>query len=603
VGGLCIVTIELDGTVGSWSAGAEQLLGWTADEAIGKPFPLDFELGRDVERVVARKDGTQVPVRLAATRLPTAIAVVIVDITEQRRAADDVRASEARFRALVENARDVTMVLDRDTVIRYVSPSCTTILGYEPGELEGRHALSLVDEADHPAVSEMFRTATASAAATPIVEAHIRHRDGSWRLMEGLSVSLFDDPAVRGLVVSGRDVTDRRRLEQRVRQAERLEAVGQLAGGIAHDFNNVLLVVRGYSSVLGSTLHDPQQLADVAEITKAVDRAAGLTRQLLTFGRRQVVRARPLDIAAVTRDVETLLRRSVTETIEVAIDLPGEPLPDVFADPTQIEQVLLNLVVNARDAIGGHGTITIAAREMLLNGTADQVHPPLQPGAYVALSVADTGCGIPDEVLPHLFEPFFSTKPEGVGSGLGLATVYGIALQAGGGVAVDTAPGAGATFTVYFPLARSCEDLDEESADEAEQPTHGSETILVVEDEQPVRELVRRVLEAAGYDVCVAESPAQALPLLAHTSIDLLLSDVVMPGMSGWELAERAREEQPATRLLMMSGYSHDVAAAPIPGVPLLAKPFSPEQLTQTVREALDERRPLVIGAITASGA
>jgi two-component system cell cycle sensor histidine kinase/response regulator CckA len=500
-----------------------------------------------------------------------------------------LRESEARFRALIENSLDVTSIVDADSVIRYISPSVTSILGYEPEELVGQTSLGLVHPDDSVAMGEIFARAIVEPGVTHAKEFRARHKDGTWRLMEAMGLNLFDDPAVHGMVIVSRDVSARRSLESRLVQAERLEAIGQLAGGVAHDFNNVLLVIRGYSSVLRSTLDDPQHIADVDEIASAADRAAELTRQLLAFGRRQVLRPRLVSMPEVIRGMRSLLRRSLREDIEFDLELDGM-LPPVLADPTQMEQVLLNLVVNARDAIDGPGVVRVAIEEALLLGGEDGIAPPLPPGAYVALSVCDSGSGIDEAVLPHIFEPFFTTKEDGVGTGLGLSTVYGIVAQSGGGVEVRSLVGGGTAFVVYLPVATGA--IDEESwADDQPSLAPGSETVLLVEDEEPVRELVRRVLEDAGYLVLAASRPSEAERLVdENDEIDLMLSDVVMPEMSGYDLALRVRERRPDIRLLFMSGYSHRVSGADAVDGELLKKPFAPEQLARAVRYTLDDR-------------
>ena len=499
-----------------------------------------------------------------------------------------LRESEARFRALIENSLDITSVVDAANVVRYVSPSIERILGYSPEEILGREALSFVHPEDLVSIARVFDAASSSEGLMQTDEFRVRHSDGSWRLMEAVGLDLLDDPAVRGVVITSRDVTERRALESRLVQAERLEAIGQLAGGVAHDFNNVLLVIRGYSSVLRDTLENPQHIADVDEISRAADRAADLTRQLLAFGRRQALQPRLVNIVDVVRGLESLLRRSLREDIHFDLEL-AERTSAVLADPAQMEQVLLNLVVNARDAISGQGVVRVAVEEIAVSNGAE-ISPQLAPGPYVALSVSDDGSGIDPAVLPHIFEPFFTTKEDGVGTGLGLSTVYGIVAQSGGGIGVRPLVGGGTSFVVYLPVAAG--PLDDESwTDDAEPALAvGTETILLVEDEEPVRELVRRVLEGLGYQVLAAARPSEAEQLLAENDgVDLMLTDVVMPEMSGYDLALRVRERRPDVRLLFMSGYAHRVSGAESAEGALLKKPFAPEQLATAVRAAFDD--------------
>jgi two-component system cell cycle sensor histidine kinase/response regulator CckA len=498
-----------------------------------------------------------------------------------------LRESEARFRALIENSLDITSIVDAAQTVRYVSPSVERILGYSPGEIVGCPVLSFVHPEDLPFFAKVVEPAAADAGVMQTNEFRGRHRDGTWRLMEAVGLNLLDDPAVRGVVITSRDVTARRALESRLVQAERLEAIGQLAGGVAHDFNNMLLVIRGYSSVLRSSLGDPQQVADVDEISRAADRAADLTRQLLAFGRRQALQPRLVSVVDSVRDLESLLRRSLREDIHFDLELDAST-PTVLADPAQMEQVLLNLVVNARDAIDAQGVVRVAVEETVVGGGAD-ISPQLVPGNYVALSVSDDGSGIDPAVLPHIFEPFFTTKEDGVGTGLGLSTVYGIVAQSGGGIEVRSLVGGGTCFTVYLPVASGLA-AEPAWADPAQTSlAAGTETILLVEDEEPVRELVRRVLQGLGYRVIAAGCPSEAERMLDETDrVDLMLTDVVMPELSGYDLALRVRERRPDIGLLFMSGYAHRVSGAETAEGQLLKKPFAPEQLARAVRATLD---------------
>jgi PAS domain S-box-containing protein len=506
-----------------------------------------------------------------------------------RRELDDARReSDVRLNALLERASEIVMLVDAEGVIRYLGPSVRRILGYTVEELVDTRSFDLAHPDDVPALALVFERAVNEPGEHHASEFRVRHKDGSWRLMEATGKNMFDDPAVGGLVVTARDVTERRALESRIVQAERLEAIGQLAGGVAHDFNNVLLVIRGYSSVLRATLEDPQQISDIEEIAKAADRAAELTRQLLAFGRRQVTQPRVVSVVDVVRGVESLLRRSLREDIDFELELRDET-PPVVADVGQLEQVLLNLVVNARDAIHGTGALRVAVCETEVESTAFRVAPPLASGRYVTIAVEDTGVGIDEGVLPHIFEPFFTTKEEGIGTGLGLSTVYGIVVQSGGGIEVVPRPGGGTRFAVYLPVASGALDAQTSAATAQSSLPAGTERILLVEDEAPVRELVRRVLEDAGYDVLVASRPSEAERLLEENDeIHLMVSDVVMPEMSGYDLAGRVRERRPEMLLLFMSGYAHRISGAEHAAGPLLKKPFAPEQLARAVRKVLD---------------
>jgi two-component system cell cycle sensor histidine kinase/response regulator CckA len=503
-----------------------------------------------------------------------------------------LRESEARFRALIENSHDITAILDADGVMRYISPSVERFFGYASHEMVGATSLDFVHPDDQQVLADVFARAGAEPGVPHTCEYRARHKDGGWRTVEAFALNLLDDPAVEGIVITGSDITHRRALESRLVQAERLEAIGQLAGGVAHDFNNILLVIRGYSSVLRGSLEDPQQIDDIEEIIKAADRAAELTRHLLAFGRRQVLQPRLLSLVEVVRGVESLLRRSLREDLVFVLALDETASP-VIADPGQMEQVLLNLVMNGRDAISGNGVIRVSIRETELTGGESGISPPLVPGRYIRLAVEDTGSGIDDAVLPHVFEPFFTTKEDGVGTGLGLSTVYGIVAQSDGGIEVSARPEGGTSFAIYLPVASGAIDSESWGAVAQSSLPMGTETILLVEDEEPVRELVCRVLEGAGYVVLAAGLPSEAERLLAEAEhVDLMLSDVVMPEMSGYDLAARVREAHPEIRLMFMSGYAHKVPGAEQGAGRLLKKPFAPEQLARAVRSTLDGDRP-----------
>jgi two-component system, cell cycle sensor histidine kinase and response regulator CckA len=498
-----------------------------------------------------------------------------------------LQESEARFRALIENSIDVTAILDAEKRVHYISPSVTRVLGYSADEITGAPSLEFVHPEDATVISALFAGAFDDPDRMETKQFRARHKNGSWRMMDAVGLNLLQDPAVRGMVITARDITARSALEERLRQSERLEAIGQLAGGVAHDFNNVLLVIRGYSSVLQTSLKDPQHIADVDEIAKAADRAADLTRQLLAFGRRQVLEPHLLSLSEAVRGIQKLLRRTMPGNIAIEVDL-AEGVAPVIADLAQIEAVIVNLTFNARDAMSSGGTVTLGVDEVSIDGAEEGIAPPLLPGRYVTLSVTDDGPGIPDEVMPHIFEPFFTTKEDGIGTGLGLSTVYGIVAQSGGGVEVGRVnETGGARFTIYLPAATG--PIEDAAWPDASGGSlaGGTETILLVEDEAPVRELVRRVLESVGYVVLAAGLPSEAERLLEETEhIDLLLTDIVMPEMSGYDLAVRVGELRPDVRRLFISGYAPRVQ--PVEG-PLLKKPFAPEQLARAVRAALDD--------------
>jgi PAS domain S-box-containing protein len=381
------------------------------------------------------------------------------------------------------------------------------------------------------------------------------------------------------------DITDRRSLEMQFRQAQKMEAVGQLAGGVAHDFNNLLTAIIGYARLALERAGEGEQRRDVEEIVKAAGRAAALTKQLLSFSRRHVMETVSIDLNLLIVDMVTMLRRMIGADIELTTSL-GPGLPVVRADRSQLEQVLMNLVLNARDATTGGGAILIETNAV---NEETPPHLELKSGSYLTLTVSDNGCGMSDETRARLFEPFFTTKPRGQGTGLGLATVYGIVMQTGGAIHVESEPGKGSSFTVFLPTEKGPAHPVERPAEP--QRATGTATVLLVEDEQAVRELVRIILERAGYSVMEAANADEAETLFAAMgAVDLLLTDVVMPGRSGFELFNRLHAKLPSLRVLFISGYTDYamVDAAIVDGdLAFLEKPFSAEGLVAKVREVL----------------
>jgi len=381
-------------------------------------------------------------------------------------------------------------------------------------------------------------------------------------------------------------------MQQRMHQQERLTVIGQLAGGIAHDFNNLLTAIRGYTQLALDELPSDDPIhTDLEEVESAADRAASLTKQLLIFSRKQVLQPQVLNLNAITTDMEKMLRRLIGEDIEL-YTLLDPALGQVRADPGQVEQVIMNLSVNARDAMPSGGKLTLETENVVLDETFARQHLQAQPGSYVRLAVSDTGTGMTKEVKAHLFEPFFTTKEQGKGTGLGLATVYGIVEQSGGHVEVYSELGMGTTFKIYLPRIQADVQITQ-GEPPAETLPHGTETILLAEDEAGVRELVCRVLERQGYTVLVAHPPSKALALSRGHSgpIALLVSDVVMPEMGGRKLAERLTSLRPEMKVLYVSGYTDDAIARHgvlEPGIAYLEKPFSLAKLVRKVREVLD---------------
>jgi two-component system cell cycle sensor histidine kinase/response regulator CckA len=503
-------------------------------------------------------------------------------------------ASEQRYRALMEQANDAILVLDMERHVLEVNGAMLRLLGRPRQDLVGRH----IDDFVVPEEMEDVRQQRAALTRDGSVHVPLRHlvrADGS-RVPVEVSASVVRIGDATTILVILHDITERRRLEAQFQQAQKMESVGRLAGGVAHDFNNLLTLILGYGNLVLQSLADQPALSrQVEAMVRAGESAAALTRQLLAFSRRQVLVSTVIDVNALVRQLEQMLRRLIGEDIELVADL--EPrLGRIRADSGQIEQVVMNLVVNARDAMPGGGRLTLSTRNFPMAPSAPSQAPgapPLAPAAppaaatHVLLRVTDTGCGIDSAVLPHLFEPFFTTKEEGKGTGLGLATVYGIIRQSGGNVEVESQPGEGATFSVYLP--RTEEPLTPETA-VAVTPGRGSETVLVAEDEASIRSLAREILEEQGYVVLEAGSADEALQVAERHAgrIHLLLTDVIMPGKSGVELAAALLALRPGLRVVYMSGYADRPVRADAPGVAFIQKPFAPALLAERVRSTLD---------------
>ena len=510
---------------------------------------------------------------------------------QQRRQAEAaVRASEERFRALVENSSDALLLIDPQGRVQYVTPSSQRYLGYTPDDMIGRSIFDFLHADDRDLVAARMADTLGTPGRSVTAEVRFQHADGNVRIMEGIAVNRLDDPSVGAIVVNARDVTERRRLEDQLRQAQKMEAVGQLAGGVAHDFNNLLTAILGYSNLILDDVPDDHPMRrDLEEIRSAGERASSLTRQLLAFSRRQMLQPQIVDINALIRQLEKLLRGLVSAQIEVVPRLAPDLAP-VKVDPGTIEQVLVNLCVNAKDAMPHGGNLTIETANVNLSAAEIKTFGPMPPGRYVTLAIGDTGEGMDDATSARIFEPFFTTREQGRGSGLGLATVYGMVKQSGGYIWVQSEPARGSTFTIYLPPAESVMisrspnrrgDLDKKE---------GWETVLLVEDEDAVRSLARAVLRRHGYTVLEARHGVDALRLAERhrDDIHLLLTDMVMPHMNGPELAKRLASVRPTMKVLFMSGYVDRAAVPDFAAVSFLPKPFTPETLARKVRLILD---------------
>ena len=522
---------------------------------------------------------------------PVTLRGVMVDVTERKNAEAKIRKREERFRLLIENASDIVTVINAEGIIRFQSPSVTRILGYQPEEMIGRISYDF----RHPEDVARFASAVKSAFANPglpvSVEYRKRHSDGTWRYIQSVVRSIAGEAPDGFLILNSRDISETRKLEEQFRQSQKMEAIGQLAGGVAHDLNNILTVVHMQLDMLkhGDPL-TPIQADSVLDIEKASRRAADLTRQLLMFSRRQAAMKHDIDLNAVVTNITKMLQRILGEDVAMHISYAPQPLP-VHADSGMLDQILLNLAVNSRDAMPAGGKIVIETSVAEFDEFAVAQKPYARVGRFACLSVSDTGKGIPPEILPRIFEPFFTTKDIGKGTGLGLATVFGIVQQHNGWINAYSEIGKGTVFRMYLPLQKEAEAVVAETTFVAK---GGNETILLVEDEQSLRVLVRNVLTRLGYRVLEATTGLTAVEVWKEHrhDIKLLLTDLVMPdGMTGKQLAEVLVHENPNLKVIYTSGYSRDIAGQGFPlqdGVNFLSKPFQAAKLGQTVRNSLD---------------
>ena len=613
-----IVLVDAQGLVLYQSRSAERIIGYSAGERMGHNAlelvhaedraAVAKKLGecraRAGEIVIARfrgrrKDGTWLHLEgTAANRLdePAVGAIVINyrDVTHQERAAEALRTSEERFRLVSRATNDAVWDLDLTTGAVWWSHSVQALFGFTPAEV-GRDAGWWADRV-HPDDRERVLTSSQAAldegAASWSAEFRFRRADDAYARVVDRAYILrdADGRAVR-MLGSMMDVTERRSLEEQLVQAQKMEAVGRLAGGIAHDFNNLLTAILGSADLLLDTLSpDAPEREDLDEIRKAANRAADLTRQLLAFSRQQVLAPQTLDMNALVANLEKLLRRLIGEDVELRTVLAPD-LGAVRADPGQLEQVIVNLAVNSRDAMPQGGQLTIETANVEFDEAYAAEHFPAEPGSYVLLAVTDTGTGMDAQTKSHIFEPFFTTKEKGKGTGLGLATVYGIVKQSDGYIWVYSEPGHGTSFMIYLPRVPDAPG-PVRPAFEPSASARGSETVLAVEDDEMVRALIRRMLETRGYTVLLASHGDEALRLLERHPgcIDLLMTDVVMPGMSGRDLADRVAELRPSIKVLYLSGYTDDAIVRHgvlEPGIAFLQKPFTADRLARRVREVL----------------
>jgi len=596
------------------NAAHRRLLGYPDEELLGQ-FPtailgdeafsrISEELGqRGIYRgeVACRtRSGTELTVDLSVVTVRNergeAVCHVALkrDITEQKRVLAALRESEERFRSFMNNTPAVAFMRDEQGRYVYVNKAFELLVAKPSVEILGKTAFDLWPQEVARQLAENDSLVLSEGRAMDFSET-TRSEEGAERDWLAVKFPFRDKQEKRFVGCVSIDVSERRQLEDQLRQAQKMETVGRLAGGIAHDFNNLLTVVRGYAELLVERLGSDQKLLEFArEIAKAGDRAASLTRQLLAYSRRQVLAPQVVDLNAVIVDMDSMLRRLIGEDIDLVIAL-GQDLGRIKADSAQLEQVVLNLCVNGRDAMPQGGRLTIETANVALGENFARSHRGAKPGPHVMLAVSDTGGGMDAETQKHIFEPFFTTKGEGKGTGLGLATVYGIVKQSGGYISVRSELGRGATFKVYMPRVEDTPSLPKR-AETSRVKLEGSETIMLVEDEEAVRSLIQRVLESKGYKILVASSPEEAVQICDRHEgpIELLLTDVVMPTMSGHHLAEHLGFSRPQMKVLYMSGYTDD--AILLRGVlesaaHFIQKPFTPDAIVWKVAEILSSLR------------
>jgi PAS domain S-box-containing protein len=585
--GAAIVPLMDERTRLFWEEAFPRALG---GESLSRQTSFVFTRGEDARRFVVRFS----PVRERGSII--GVLVVSHDMTEEERLRTELERREEWFRLLIENASDMIFQVSGDVQIEYASPSVTRILGYDHLDLVGRSGLDFIHPEDAPTVADALRRSLAQDETVPtVVPLRARNSVGEYIPLEGVSRPYAESDGTERLIVALRDVRERRRLEDELVAARRLEAIGRLAGGVAHDFNNLLTAVSGNVQLLRERAEDDSGFAGhLDEIDQSVHRGAELTRRLLAFARQQLIEPRILRVPIVVQDLELLLRRLLGDSVFLDVDVPMA-VWSVRADPTAFEQIIVNLAVNARDAMPQGGSLRISASNFVV-GPSGHESLDLTNGEWVRLDVSDTGVGIPDDVLGRIFEPFFTTKQGSGGTGLGLATVYGAATQMGGAVRVSSEVGRGTTFSVFLPRVIAPDDASPHPARSPLPKAKPGEVIILMEDEAPVREVTAKLLRKLGYEVLTAPDGETGVALSAtrRERVDIVVSDIVMPGIHGDVAAERIRAQRPGTPVLFISGFSQE-ALRWTSGMPagsrLLPKPFSLEDLARSIRDLLDGPR------------
>lgn len=612
-----IVTIDENGKILFINKSLKRVFGYEIGEVLGKDVTLllgermrsalkaalskYLETGEKnlnweaVELAGLHQSGREIPLELSLAEFvkngKCYFTGIARDISERKRAEQALRKSEERYRDLVENARDIIYTHDLDGNYTSINKAGEQLTGYSREETLKMSLTQTVAPEDLEKAGRMISRKLSGELET-VYELEIIAKDGDRLALEVNTRLIHQNGVPVGVQGIARDITERKQLEAQLRQSQKLEAVGQLAGGVAHDFNNLLTVILGYNEMMLSRMDadNPLQRA-VCEIKKAGESASSLTRQLLAFSRKQVLQPKVIDLNVVVSDMGKMLVRLIGEDIELVTDLKPS-MARVKADPGQIEQVLMNLAVNARDAMPRGGTLIIATDNVSMDDELVRKYVSIQPGPHVMLSVRDTGLGMDTETQARIFEPFFTTKGAGKGTGLGLATVYGIVKQSGGNIWLYSEIGKGTTFKIFLPrVDEFASDL--ETVEDTQPIPRGSESLLLVEDEEQVRRIICEVLEQQGYSVLTAANGEEALKMAedARTDVQLLLTDVVMPQMSGPELAEQLSVLRPQLKVLYISGYTDDAIVRHgllDEKLHFLQKPFDAASLARKVREVFD---------------
>ena len=547
-----------------------------------------------------RSDGTVIPVEVSvsSTKLQGSPAILGIfrDIRDRREAAAVLRRSQDRFTYLIENLSDVITVVAVDGTMVYHSPSIQRVAGYQAKDLLGQSFLKYIHPEDESAVRAALERVTLRVGSEAPPEFRFRHKDGSWVWLESVGNNLLNDVAVGGIVVTSRDVTARRTLEDQVRQSQKMEAVGRLAGGIAHDFNNLLMVIQGYAEiVLQEETISPSSRKSVETIARTTESAANLTRQLLSFSRKHAFSPQVIDLNLLVNRMSEMLLGLMREEMEFIVKLSTQPCC-ANADPGQIEQVIMNLVVNARDAMPAGGAIKLETSHVRYNSLGLDKPSDMPEGEYVVLSVSDTGVGMDAATQSRMFEPFFTTKSKDEGTGLGLAVVYNIVRGSRGHIRVSSEPGHGSTVQVFLPRVETAPTVPVVAS--PPQPMRaGMETILVAEDQPDLRWMICQFLQSLGYSVLEAKDGHDAVALADQYqgNIDIVLTDVVMPHIRGSEVARRLAQSRPDIKIIFMSGYTEGQVSSRDGGgldanTTILQKPFELEFLATKLREVIETR-------------